>query len=100
MSNVVIPPSELTQDSPLSEVKHAWYSPTQESVLKLSRVPGHGEDKTKPRGVPIYRGAAGQPIRVTMISDTIEHGTTFKDMEYMGEVSMFMGLGEFREDIL
>jgi len=100
MSNVIIPPSKLTHGSPLSEIKHAWYSPTQESVLKLSRVPGHGEDKAKPRGLPIYRGATGQPIRVTMISNTTEHGTPFKDMEYMGEVGIFMGLGEFREDIL
>ena len=83
----------------ITKVKHAWYSPTQELVLKQSQRERQDGSCGKGRGVPIYRDVTGSPIRVTMVGDTIEHNTSFKDMEYLGEVSQFIGLGEFREDL-
>jgi len=99
MSDIAETPSTPAFNTPLSGIKHAWYSHTQESVLKQSRIRDSRKDKTKAKGIPIYRGVNGEPIRVTMVSDTIEHNTGFKDMKYMGEVSIFIGLGEFSEDI-
>ena len=100
MSNVdnTIISSTPALNTSLEATKHAWYSPTQESVLKQQKRM-IGKDIKQANGVPIYKDATGNPIRVTMIGDTREHNTSFKDMEYLGEVSIFMGLGEFREDI-
>ena len=86
----------------LDLTKHAWYSPTQESVLKRSQESlkhPKGIKRKSVNGIPIYRDILGKSVRVTMVGDTTEHNTGFKDMEYLGVVTQFIGLGEFREDI-
>ena len=95
-NNTIIAP---VLDARPGSIKHAWYSPTQESILKQTRKPKKDKGGTTAKGIPIYRDASGQPIRVTMVGDTVDHNTSFKDMAYMGEVSIFLGLGEFREDV-
>jgi len=75
--------------------QYGWYSEAQELLLKTQKLSAG----VSIRGVPIYTDASGEKIRVTMVSDTPHHGTTFGDIVCVGEVKEFAGFGEFREDL-
>ena len=63
---------------------YGWYSGKQLYVLKCLNDSKPKEDRIKP--IKRYKTPTGEIVKVTMVSQTIDHRATFDDIKYVGEV--------------
>lgn len=63
---------------------HAWFSKKQIETMKLNN------DIHKQGAYKIYATEEGKEVRASMVSDTMEHGCRFDDINYLGKVNHFV----------
>ena len=63
---------------------HAWFSKKQIETMKSNTII-HKDGPHK-----VYATKDGTLVRASMVSDTMEHGASFDDIKYLGEVETFV----------
>lgn len=61
---------------------HGWYSCRQFAAV-------NSDNKTTKNRHLFYINEKGDSVEVTMVSKTINHGTKYNDMEYVGKLTKF-----------
>jgi hypothetical protein len=51
---------------------------------------GWWSPKQTEHGYYVWKTASGEEVYVTLVTPTLEHGTEWKDIEYVGEVKTFV----------
>lgn len=66
---------------------YLWLSPSteadQDGLWKPSSTPRYGDNGSD---ICVYRDSEGEPARVTLVSNTPEHGSGFKDLQLVDVV--------------
>ena len=70
---------------------HGWYSKKQLYVLKCLNDSKPKEERTHP--IKRYNTPTGEIVKVTMVSQTLDHQATFDDIKYIGEVTEYINYG-------
>lgn len=63
---------------------HAWFSKRQIESMKSNTII-HKDGPYK-----VYATKDGTLVRASMVSDTMEHGASFDDIKYLGQVETFV----------
>ncbi len=63
---------------------HAWFSKKQIESMKSNTII-HKDGPYK-----VYATKDGTLVRASMVSDTMEHGASFDDIKYLGQVETFV----------